>query len=84
MTGKLSKSEMRPNVVCVLLSFYFMMVLFVSISVKGECCETEWWQPNGKKADYYCNDGSSGTFLFGCCGKGSCNLWCCNCDNGCK
>ena len=44
-------------------------------STYGECC------PGG----HMCADGGwPGLGLWGCCGVGWCNFFCCNCDGGCR
>lgn len=58
----------------VTLSSIAMVLLCVleQSQVEALCCHTD--------ANSKCNDGSNGT---PCCGKGSCNIFCCNCDGGC-
>jgi len=55
----------------VLLSF-----LGIATSVAAECCKKPF-------AYDYCDDGTL-TSTFGCCGIGPCNIFCCNCDDGCR
>ncbi len=56
-----------------------MKFLFISLLVllclfqlgKSECCDRA-----------PCSDGTNGGGF--CCGVGDCNIFCCNCDNGCR
>lgn len=97
-----SLKEMKPTIVCILLSFFLVVMLFSTVPVSGECCYAEWKDftrralldgvddasdsvgmvdRRRKRSGYYCEDGSEGT---PCCGQGSCNMFCCDCDDGCK
>ncbi|KAL6957762.1 hypothetical protein U1Q18_049610 [Sarracenia purpurea var. burkii] len=48
--------------------------LFIKI-VQADCCAPQ------DAIETICDDGSTGR---PCCGKGTCNVFCCNCDGGCK
>ncbi|KAI1615906.1 hypothetical protein EDD36DRAFT_428092 [Exophiala viscosa] len=55
------------------LAFIFCSAALVA----SECC------PLGQRDGAYCLDGSD-PGAFQCCGAGACNIFCCNCDNGCR
>ncbi len=57
---------------------YLMVLLSVSVPVDADCCRTHKLDQNDNTI---CADGSDGT---PCCGVGSCNIFCCNCDDGCR
>lgn len=42
-----------------------------------------YWTGSGKN-DRCGNGEGLGYGVLGCCGRGPCNIFCCNCDNGCK
>ena len=50
-----------------------ILCLALSYSVQAICCFTD--------TQNYCADGTIGT---PCCGYGPCNIFCCNCDGGCR
>lgn len=51
---------------------------------RSECCPRESNRCGGGLYNLidFCLDGRVAVF-YECCGKGSCNVACCNCDNGC-
>lgn len=53
--------------------FVFAFAVFLPAPALADCC----------KADDcgHCDDGTKGT---PCCGYGKCNIFCCNCDGGCR
>lgn len=69
---------------------FFMLLIFIS-EIKpahGVCClksgMVHFSCPNSPEDIYYiCRDGTP-TMLFGFCGYGSCNMFGCNCDGGCR
>jgi hypothetical protein len=50
-----------------------ILCLALSYNVQAICCFTS--------TQGYCADGTIGT---PCCGYGPCNIFCCNCDGGCR
>ncbi|KAK6503372.1 hypothetical protein TWF481_008392 [Arthrobotrys musiformis] len=54
-----------------LLSIF--IALFSATLALADCCDSD---HEGR-----CEDGTEAT---PCCGYGSCNLWCCRCDGGCR
>ena len=63
-----------------------ILVLFLVSSSDGECCRGVECPgvPWGKTL--CCADGTSRDWTHGnfCCGKGQCNIFCCNCGGGCR
>ncbi|KAB2573525.1 hypothetical protein DBV05_g7804 [Lasiodiplodia theobromae] len=47
----------------------------------GKCLQQMGWDDEGWCAKWACDDDTQGT---PCCGYGSCNIFCCNCDGGCR
>lgn len=61
-----------------------LLVSLLSMQVDADCCYNHAiLSPNdrNKVLDYLCNDGTQST---PCCGNGGCNIFCCNCDGGCR
>ncbi|XP_066283139.1 uncharacterized protein [Branchiostoma lanceolatum] len=61
-----------------------LMVLMVDQAESVCCHATErcfggWWN---RKCNHYCKDGTRQHTP--CCGYGRCNIFCCNCDGGCR
>jgi hypothetical protein len=57
--------------------FLFAAALVFTPEARADCC------PNALGAGWTtCADGTSSG--GGCCGVGSCNIFCCNCDGGCR
>ena len=61
------------------LPFILIFSLFFVSSSDAKCCDAEcnFQWPYGK----FCHDG---TLPDVCCGRGPCNIFCCNCDRGCR
>ena len=62
-----------------------LIVLIVCINVSSvwsECCTPPWRFQLG----YFSHDTACGDSKYGerCCGRGACNMFCCNCDGGCR
>ncbi|MBS1199065.1 MAG: Diedel [Proteobacteria bacterium] len=53
-----------------MLASLFLALAMANVSVQADCC------PGG-----LCDDGSDSST---CCGIGKCNVFCCNCDKGCR
>ncbi len=86
-----------PSVAVTTVLPLLLLVLFVSVQVDADFCVMN--PPLGSShpgSDYRpspalitnvlyggdsCNDGTRGT---PCCGVGRCNIFCCNCDGGCR
>ncbi|ETO18482.1 hypothetical protein RFI_18784 [Reticulomyxa filosa] len=61
-------------------TYYWISIIFIlscGYQVSGECCKPI---PGTRT----CRDGTILSDWGGCCGKGACNIFCCNCDNGCR
>ena len=58
------------------LPFILLLSLFCVHSSEAKCCHGR-----GYYGTMTCNDGST---AGACCGNGACNIFCCNCDRGCR
>lgn len=58
------------------------LLLSASIQVDAECCDTV-SNITDENGSYKCGDFTEPT-RSGCCGVGSCNIFCCNCVDGCR
>ncbi|CAG7734546.1 unnamed protein product [Allacma fusca] len=63
---------MTPRPGLILVAASILLALHVN-QVASECCELAWKEE--------CDDYEMGT---PCCGVGSCNMFCCNCEGGCR
>ncbi len=57
-----------------IIVFSLILLILCELAQQSNACCTE-------NANGYCGDGSRGT---PCCGQGRCNIFCCNCDGGCR
>ena len=59
-------------------AFKTIMILFAVLAAANACCT--------RPTDGKCPDGSGCNVIDGCfcCSYGSCNIFCCNCDGGCR
>lgn len=53
--------------------FIALICLMFSYQVQAVCCSASYFD--------MCADGTAGT---PCCAYGGCNIFCCNCDGGCR
>lgn len=60
-----------------LLLISMILICFYQEFVAADCCTVGY----DKSLIARCHDGGGGT---PCCGVGTCNLVCCNCDGGCR
>lgn len=64
-----------------LLFGVLILVFVVTVLMVGEtsavCCQSQ----GGTYSPKTCRDGTGPT---PCCGRGKCNIFCCNCDGGCR
>ena len=60
------------------LPFILLLSLFCVHSSEAKCCRGS---HVGLWGGLVCNDGSTAGY---CCGNGACNIFCCNCDRGCR
>lgn len=55
------------------ISVFLLSILGTAITVSAECCSSP----------AVCADGTQ-SGIWSCCAYGSCNIFCCNCDGGCR
>ena len=65
---------MDVKYICV--TFELIGIITVTLLQDSEAVCCGFW-------DYRCDDGSVSS-IFACCGRGPCNIFCCNCQYGCK
>merc|ERR1712038_751967 len=65
--------------------FVFLAVFYIAMPYRGVdavCCGNNFKCPN--LSSWICGDASSPTTASQCCGRGACNIFCCNCGDGCR
>ena len=86
MAGNLARKKVKKVRKMQSLSLFVITILFLCTGTRAECCyvdpdaSPDFSQPV-HLTDEYCYDGKRRVGFY--CGKGSCNIFGCNCDGGC-